>query len=328
MEDRHQNTGTALPQEVPVTLWQFRPVQFKFQLSDLTLFSFSLPMQTRSVRLSDETPPAAAPELPLEPLETGSQGFLIRALPVATELPHLAAIGGFLQYVPLQYAHCYIDLRTTFESYQSKFSSKTRATIGRKIRKYAEHSGGKIEWKSYADPADMLEFLRFARDVSKKTYQEKLLDAGIPESDEFVREMLQLAESGLVRAYILFDQGRAVSYLYCPVQNGTLIYAYLGYDPSYMKHSVGTVLQWLAVEQMFEESKFKFFDFTEGQSDHKRLFATHQVRCANVFLVKSTMRNALIVHSHRRMDQFSRWLGLVVARYGLKEWIKRKLRFG
>ena len=89
--------------------------------------------------------------------------------------------------------------------------------------------------------------------MAKKTYQEKLLDAGIPESERFVREMESLAAQDQVRAYILFDRERPVSYLYCPVEDGTLIYAYLGYDPDYMKLSVGTVLQWLAVEQLFGE---------------------------------------------------------------------------
>lgn len=311
-----------------MTSWQLHQVPFKFQFSDLTLFSISMLMQTRSVRLGDETQAVDFPTSPAEPLESGSQGFMIRALPVTGELPTITETDEFLRYVPLQYTHCYIDLRTTFNDYQDKFSSKTRATIGRKIRKYTEHCGGQIECKTYKDPTAMQDFLRLAREVSKKTYQEKLLDAGIPDSQEFVQKMVRLADKGQVRAYILFDRGRPVSYLYCPVDGGTLIYAYLGYDPEYMKLSVGTVLQWLAVREMFEESKFKFFDFTEGQSEHKRLFATHQLRCANVFLIKSTLRNTLIVRSHHRMNQFSQWLGRSLERLGLKSWIKRRLRFG
>ena len=288
----------------------------------------SIPLQARSIGLNDETQAVASPSLPAEALQPGSQGFMIRALPVACELPTITETDGFVRYVPLQYSHCYIDLRGSFDGYQRKFSSKTRATIGRKIRKYTDHCGGQIEWKTYALPSAMAEFLRHAREISKKTYQEKLLDAGIPESREFAVEMERLALEDRVRAYVLFDRGRPVSYLYCPIHDGTLIYAYLGYDPEYMKLSVGTVLQWLAVQQMFEESTAKFFDFTEGQSEHKRLFATHQLRCANVYFLKSRLRNKLLVHSHYRMDRFSAWLGGSLARLGLKDWIKRRLRFG
>ncbi len=42
----------------------------------------------------------------------------------------------------------------------------------------------------------------------------------------FGHEMKQLAQQGLVRAFILFHQEQPVSYLYCPVYDGVLIYAF------------------------------------------------------------------------------------------------------
>jgi hypothetical protein len=73
-----------------------------------------------------------------------------------------------------------------------------------------------------------------------------------------------LAAGGQVRAYLLFDGERP--YLYCPVQGDVVIYRYLGYDPDYARMSVGTVLQWLALEELFREARFRMFDFTEGES--------------------------------------------------------------
>lgn len=307
--------------------WQFRPVPFKFQLSDWSLFSVSLPLQVRAVRLIDQTPPVMALVPPADELMPGSQGFLIRGLPITAPLPVVSRIGNFLCYAPLQYQHCYIDLGQTFESYQKKFSSKTRSTINRKIRKYAEHCRGTIPWKTYKAPDEIRDFFRHARTVSKSTYQERLLDAGIPDSEEFIAQAETLAAEQRLRAYILFDGERPVSYLYCPVEEGVLNYAYLGYDPDYMQMSVGTVLQWLAVEQLFEEACFRYFDFTEGQSDHKRLFATHQQQCASVFLVKDTLRNTVLIKSHMLMDRLSKWLGTTLDRFGIKARIKRLLRF-
>jgi hypothetical protein len=213
------------------------------------------------------------------------------------------------------------------EKYQKKFSSKTRSTINRKIRKYAEHCGGNIVWKTYQRPDEMREFFGLARLVSKVTYQERLLDAGIPGTEDFIRRAESLAALQCVRAYILFDRERPVSYLYCPARDGVLIYAYLGYDPTYMKMSVGTVLQWLALEQLFNEAHFRYFDFTEGESDHKRLFATHQRRCANVLLVKNNLRNCLLIYSQILMDRFSRWLGTGLASLGARATMRRFLRF-
>jgi len=307
--------------------WRFRNVPFKYQISDWTILSVPLSLQVRSVALGDETPQHGTPAPPVTELMEGSQGFLIRNLPVSAALPSLSRARDYLCYVPLQFEHCYIDLSLSFEKYQKKFSSKTRSTINRKIKKYAEHCGGNIVWKTYKRPDEMREFFRLARMVSKLTYQERLLDAGIPESEEFIRRAESLAAAQCVRAYILFDRERPVSYLYCPARDGVLIYAYLGYDPDYMKMSVGTVLQWLALEQLFNEAHFRYFDFTEGESDHKRLFATHQRRCANVFMVKSNLRNWLLICSHLMMHRFSRCLGAGLSLLGTRATVRRFLRF-
>ena len=309
-----------------MTDWQSRRVPFKFQLSDWTLFSVSIPLQVRAEKLVDQTPPVAAPQPPTDTLMAGSQGFMIRGLPITTELPRICRVGEFLCYAPLQYQHCYIDLGQTFDAYQQKFSSKTRSTINRKIKKFVAHCGGTLTWKTYKTPEEMREFFHLARTVSKLTYQERLLDAGIPESEDFIREAEALAAQQSVRAYLLFHGERPVSYLYCPVQDGVLIYAYLGYDPEYMHLSVGTVLQWLAMERIFAEGGFRYFDFTEGQSEHKRFFATHQQQCANVFMLKKTLRNTIVIYSHMLMDRFSTWLGTTLDKWGVKARARHLLR--
>ena len=304
-----------------------RDYALKYQLSDWTVFSVSLPLQMSSVKVARRATPEGQPGPPDEPLAPGSEGFLEHALPIAESLSPIEVTGAYLRYVQLQYRHCMIDFRSSFEEYQKKFSSKTRSTINRKVRKFAEHSGGTLYWKTYRTVEELRAFLPLAREVAKKTYQERLLDAGIPESEWFVGEMESLAAQDNVRAYILFDRERPVSYLYCPVEDGTLIYAYLGYDPDYMKLSVGTVLQWLALEQMFGEGCFRYFDFTEGESEHKRLFATHEMLCANVLFLRNTLKNRILAHSHWRMGRFSAWLGDTLDEFGIKAKVKRFLRF-
>ena len=132
--------------------WDFREVPFKYQLSDWTILSVPLWLQCRSVAFLDELPSQESLVPPVDELIEGSQGFMIRSLPVTVGLPRLSQKGGYLCYVPLQYQHCYVDLTLTFDGYQKKFSSKTRSTINRKVKKYAEHCGGNIPWKVYKDP--------------------------------------------------------------------------------------------------------------------------------------------------------------------------------
>ncbi|MBL8325986.1 MAG: GNAT family N-acetyltransferase [Rubrivivax sp.] len=308
--------------------WQLRDMRLKFGLGDWTAFSVPLKLHARSVRLGERLAPAEDPTPPTEPPLQGAAGYMLRALPVAAPLPRLTLRDGWLRYVTLQYPHCYIDLSIGMEAYRAKFSSKTRQTIARKVRKFEEHSGGTIDWRTYRTPEEMREFHRHAREVSALTYQERLLDAGIPGDAPFVEQMLAAAARDEARGWLLFDHGRPVSYLYCPAEAGALVYAYLGYDPGSMKLSVGTVLQWLAVEQLYAEGRFGFFDFTEGQSEHKRLFATHELRCANVIFVRRTVIRALIVRLHAASERFSSALGALAERWGVKARLKRWMRFG
>lgn len=306
--------------------WVIQRVGLAYQLSDLTIARIPVALKTTICGLV-----ASAVENPLppkEPLSPGARGYMLRGLPLAAQVPVVSRVSSYLRYVPLQYRHCYIDMAGDFEAYRQKFSSKTRSTIVRKVKKYAEHSGGTISWRRYASAEEIKAFLPLARELSAKTYQERLLDAGLPNDEAFTRQALEDAAANRVRAFLLFDGERPVSYLYCPIRDGVVIYAYLGYDPAYQKMSVGTVLQWLALEQLFGERSFKCFDFTEGESDHKRLFATHDQLRANVMFIRADVRGYLLVFSHRLMNHLSESVGRALSRWGLKSRIKKLLRFG
>jgi CelD/BcsL family acetyltransferase involved in cellulose biosynthesis len=311
-----------------MTALEVRPVPFKFQVGERTLWSVSIPLQMHPLSLRE----GLAGNIDAEPapgdLAPGSQGIGLRAVPIAGPQPRVTVTPAYIRYVQNQYRRYYIDLRIGWEAYKGKFSSKTRSTITRKVSRYAAHSGGSVCWRAFRQPGEMAEFHGLARVVSARTYQEKLLDAGLPEGAEFVAEMQDLAQRDEVRAYVLFDGERPVSYLYCPVQDGALIYAYLGYDPDYLKLSVGTVLQWLALESIFAEGCFEFFDFTEGQSDHKRLFATHDIECANIYFIRRNAWNRLVVQGHRGFDRLVEAAGDAAERMGLKARLKRVLRSG
>lgn len=306
--------------------WTLRPVAFRFQLSDWTLFSATLPMQVRVEGLASAGAPVEQLDPPAAIAGARCQGYSIRNQPIVRELPVFSVTGNYLCYVPLQYPHCYIDLTWSFDQYVGKFSSKSRSTIQRKIRKFKEYCGGELRWNTYSAPEELPAFFELARSVSRLTYQERLLDAGLPDTEAFASKSAELAAQGRLRAYLLFDGARPVSYLYCPEEDGALIYAYLGYDPEYQGLSVGTILQWLALEQIFAEGKFRYFDFTEGLSSHKQLFATHQRLCANVFFVRRTLANTLILGTHLMTSKFSKWLGQTLDNIGLKNKVKKLLR--
>lgn len=205
----------------------------------------------------------------------------------------LAAHGRLVPFVRQRYLRCFAALDLGFEAYLETFSSRSRSTLKRKVRKLADASGGRLDVRCYRSVQELEEFYRHARTVSVKTYQERLLSAGLPEGDRFLSQMRDLARRDSVRAWILFVDGRPISYLYAPAEGQTLIYAYLGYDPDHAALSPGSVLQHEAMRELMEEGRFALFDFTEGEGQHKRLFGTGSVECVDLLLVRRTLRNLL-----------------------------------
>jgi CelD/BcsL family acetyltransferase involved in cellulose biosynthesis len=304
--------------------WHRAEVPLRFQVSDKTLWTRTLPLMTRVAGLAEAA--VTDPQPPAQALPDGCRGWLLRSQPLTAELPVLAGVGGYLRYVPAQFQRYYIDLTMGFEAYKAKFSSKTRSTLQRKLRKWSEHCGGATDWRSYRGAEGLREFHALARRVSLRTYQERLLDAGLPTDDEFMSELDERGSRDAARGWLLFRGGEPVAYLYCPIDDGVLLYAYLGYDPTEAEWSPGTVLQWLALEALFADGTHRVFDFTEGQSDHKRLFATGSQLCANVWLLKRDLMTRALLGVHRGVSTFSSIAGALAERWGVRSALRRLLR--
>lgn len=180
--------------------------------------------------------------------------------------------------------------------------------------------------RAYKHPDEMEEFHRQARDVSALTYQERLLDAGIPGEPGFLAQLVALAKADSVRAYVLFLRGKAIAYLCCPAVDGVLLYSYLGYDPQHAEVSPGSVLQYLVLESLFREKRFRAFDFTEGQGEHKRFFGTHETPCADICYFRLSFSVRFWVGLHRLFDRTSVAIAALLDKVGLKTRLKRFLR--
>lgn len=305
--------------------WTRRTISLTFRLGEFKVFS---------ARLSAAVADVHFPLLPRE-VAIPSDGvamlsevdvLLMSSCPTATPLPRLSLTANGIRYVPLQYDHFYIDVSGSFEDYLGKFSSKTRSTLKRKLKKFAEVSGGQIEWREFSQPEDMTEFHRLARQVAIKTYQERVFGGGLPDNERFHEEMKQLSSHDCVRAYILFHATKPVAYLYCPIRNGILCYDFLGYDPDVGNLSPGTILQYLALERLFEKPVGSIFDFGEGAGSHKELFASNCVRCADVYYFRRSMHNILLVSFHAFLTALSNGVVKTTKALGIKSWLKKLIR--
>lgn len=299
-------TSVALPFRVGArTLWQLRRRLLRVPL-------------TLGQALAGKLP--ALPELAPE-----ADGYLVQSLPAAALEPLARRHPGFLSFVRQRYRRFHVALDRSFEAYLAGFSASSRSTLRRKVRRLAERCGGALDVRLYRTPEEVDEFHRHARAVSERTYQERLLDAGLPDGDEALAAMRDLAARDSLRGWVLFIDGRPASYLYAPAEGGTLVYAHLGYDPHHAALSPGTVLQFEALRQLMEEGRFELFDFTEGEGQHKRQFATGAVECVDLLLLRATLSNRLAGHALAGFDRAVALAKAAMARLGLEN-LARALR--
>ena len=301
--------------------WVEAHVRFRYSLSDVRLLTISRRAKTATAPFAE-----SVPELP-EPTDfpPGSDLYHVRNVPLSTEVPRITIANGWIRYAVNQSRCYYADLTTTFETYLESLSGKTRSTLKRKVKKFPARNGA-IDFRMYSKPDEMIEYHRFAREVAEHSYQEKLFGGGLPASQEFRDQMLLLAKQQRVLGFLLFLDGKPVSYLYLPESDGVLEYAFLGYDQEFSSLSPGTVLLYLAMEEVFRQGRFRQFSFGYGMNQTKEVFCTSNYLRADFYYARMTPKNTALIYSHLAMDSFSAACGRLLDQLGLRQRIKKFLR--
>lgn len=226
-------------------------------------------------------------------------GYLLHSVQVNRELPTLQRTEHQIQYVLARYNHYRTDLTGSFDDFLQTKASKTRSTLRRKVRKFAEAGkDGQLDWREYHTPDELESFFALALPLARTTYQARLFEGALPDTAAFRAESQALASSGQLRCYLLFLDQVPVAYLYSPIEDRTAIYAYLGYDESVSMLSPGTVLQYLVHERLFSDPDVDWFDFTEGDGAHKALFATDRLTSCNILCLQDSFRNRMLARLH------------------------------
>ncbi|MDP5278812.1 GNAT family N-acetyltransferase [Sphingomonas sp. DG1-23] len=263
-------------------------VRLKFEVGARTLFAVHRSLVRVPLTLA-EARSGRAPALP--PIGRDTDGYLVTSLPEAQLAGLVAGSGAMLPFVRQRYTRYHLDFVGSYDGWFAGLSSNARQGLRRKAKKIAATSGGTLDVRRFRTAAELEAFHPVARAISATTYQERLLGSGLPEGADFVRTISALAEADQVRAWLLYIGGAPAAYLCCPIHGDTVIYAWVGHDPKYNDWSPGAVLQLEAMQDLFGEARFAAFDFTEGEGQHKRQFATGGVACVDVLLLRPTLAN-------------------------------------
>ncbi|MGH6615505.1 GNAT family N-acetyltransferase [Sphingomonas sp.] len=306
------------------------PLPLRFQIGARTLASIQRRMVRVPMALEDVLDGIQDGRLPaLPPLDRDAHGYQITSLPEASRDAMMRAGGGMIAFVRQRYTRYYADLAIGHDGWLATMSPNARSGMKRKAKKVAAASGGTLDVRRFRTPDDMTVFHEVARRISARTYQEKLLGSGLPDDAAFLRQMYSMAAADAVRGWLLYIAGEPAAYLYCPVVNGTVRYEYVGHDPVFNELSPGSVLQMEAMRDLYAEGgaggELKRFDFTEGEGQHKRQFATGGMACLDLLLLRPSLVNRLTIVALGSFDRTTALGKKTVQKLGLGS-LAKKLR--
>jgi CelD/BcsL family acetyltransferase involved in cellulose biosynthesis len=223
--------------------------------------------------------------------------------------------------------HYLIDLAgSSFDSYLQRLPRHHRHEIQRKLRRYLRASGGPIEFRAYSTPQEARRFYTLARTLSGKTYQDRLLGRGLPDTDDFRVELGEHAARGTFRGYLLCHREQPIAFGYCAALGDCLRFLFTGYDPQFAAWSPGIVLVHEMLRSIAGEGCFTMLDFGSGEAQYKRQFATASRLCATVFFLRPTPGHLIKVLGHRGCIAASDGCAAAAERFGIKARLKRLWR--
>jgi CelD/BcsL family acetyltransferase involved in cellulose biosynthesis len=206
------------------------------------------------------------------------------------------------------HSHHVIRLPETFEKYLESKNSRTRRNFKRRLKGFdpAVKPGSRLVRIERADQVAL--FLDTAAAISKKSWQYKNIGVRvITSAEEHVRQA-HLAESGLLRAYLLYygetPCAFLIGYQYGHVFNATEV----GFDHELSEASPGTVLFLRVIQDIVSERPARWFNFGTGDAAYKALYSNEVYDDALMLVVRDTLTNRLIFTSHGLFVRGRTWL--------------------
>jgi len=216
-----------------------------------------------------------------------------------------------------------IELPATPEAYWQKFSSKTRQTFRRKLKKF-----GETRLECIRDVADVPRFLEVAHRISLQTWQTRQFGLRIRNDAAELAQYTKLAELGFLRCYLWSVEGQPVAFTVGNQDHGCFHYEEVGYLAEYARHSPGQMMLIQMIDDLILHDPANWFDFGGGDADYKELFANHTSQSGTVWLLPPTWSGRLTA-THLQLCQWGRkTVRGAIERSGLTTRFRQWVRYG
>jgi hypothetical protein len=224
------------------------------------------------------------------------------------------------------FAHQFINMPDSMDEYLKQMGKRSRKSLQyshRKLRKDFDD----VRLMCCEADTSIDEFLDHAIEISKKTYQWRLLGLGLRDREGIARSFSIMAKRGWLRSYLLFCRDIPVAFMIGYQCHGCYYYIDVGYDPDWAALSVGSVLQYDVLLDLYERDDTPAtFDFSTGDGEHKARFGNHSQMEINILLLPNTVGNRILKGAYLMAGSVSGAATQIAEKIGVKKILKRLMR--
>ncbi|MEO6923676.1 MAG: GNAT family N-acetyltransferase, partial [Bryocella sp.] len=214
--------------------------------------------------------------------------------------------------------HLFHSFKESYESFFNEKSSKYKNQLRKKEKIFRERFGSAFSMREYRRPEDVMEFLRAAELINKKTYQYKLFGETIDCGVESQKIYTALAHDGIFRSFVLWHEQIPLCFILgSQSRDGTFLHQKTGFDPEWRESAPGFNCNIQMLRRLYESDPPKLLDFGSGDADYKRLFATVSKLSASPVLIPRVPRYFMPFMLYAVSAQINEAATVVLDKFGL-----------
>jgi hypothetical protein len=196
----------------------------------------------------------------------------------------------------------WIRLFPTFDEYLASMGRKTRYNLRRTVSLAEKACGGNMRAERIDSVDDVSRLAESVARINQQSWQYRSLGRKLTPDSGLAARLRDLAQRGLLRAYILEMHGGPTAFVIGYQYAGVFYFAETGFDQNQAALSPGTVLLHEVMRDLHEHRRPEVLNFGIGDATYKRRFANCEGKDAAVLVMRKTMRNRLRRWSHSSLQ--------------------------
>lgn len=230
-------------------------------------------------------------------------------------------------HAPQIQPHHTITLPRSMDEFIAKRSSKFRRNLMAEKRKLESAFAETVEIRTFHQRQQLDDMFAAVEEIAMTTYQ-RGLRVGFADTQLTRRRLSLQADTGLLRAYVLYLRGTAAAFLIATKYQKTMFLDYMGYKFEMRQYSPGTYLLRRVIGDLCDDPEHgtEGLDFGSGDAQYKSTLGDHQYQETFMYLFAPTVPGVALNFCRTAVATVDGTLKKILDRTNLLQRIKRQWR--